>query len=130
MRVILASIAAASALAAAAPSLAQDSGPNSYGTPLRPSDAAASAWMVESHGETSCRIRLEREQASPGVYRIAAADCGSALPNGVAGWKPDANGLALVDSQGQVVVKFHRWSNSLMVAPRSSGMDLQLQRVG
>ena len=129
MRVLLASVIAASALSAA-PALAQDSGPNSYGTPLKPSDAAAGPWLVESHGQTTCRIRLDAAQASPGVYRISASECGDALPSGVTGWRPESNGLSLLDAQGQVVVKFNRWSNSLMVAPRSNGVDLQLQRAG
>jgi Protease inhibitor Inh len=130
MRVLLISVIAASALGAAAPALAQDAGPNGYGSPLKPSDAAAQPWLVESHGQTTCKLRLESAQTSPGVYRVSAGDCGGALPTGVAGWKPDDSGLSLVDSQGQVVVKLNRWSNSLMVAPRASGVDLQLQRAG
>lgn len=130
MRALFLSALAASALAASAPSLAQDTGTAGYGTPLKPSDAAAQPWLVESHGQTTCHIKLEGEQASPGVYRVSTSDCGNALPTGVVGWKPDGNGLSLLDSQGQVVVKLDRWSNSLLVAPRSSGIDLQLQRAG
>jgi hypothetical protein len=130
MHTLLTGVIAATSLVIAAPVFAQDAGPNSYGTPLKPSDAAAQPWLVESHGQTTCRIRLEAQEASAGVYRVSAGDCGAALPSGVVGWKPDGNGLSLVDSQGQVVVKFDRWSNSLMVAPRSNGADLQLQRAG
>jgi hypothetical protein len=99
------------------------------GTPLRPADAAAQPWTLESHGRSICHVRLGREQVAKGVYRAEApADCGAALPAGVAGWRPVTDGAALVDGQGRVLIDFNRWSNSLLVSPRSSGIDVQLRR--
>jgi hypothetical protein len=36
--------------------------------------------------------------------------------------------MSLVDSDGQTVLGFSRWSNSLFVSHRSSGVDVQLKR--
>ena len=40
------------------------------------------------------------------------------------------DGAALVDGQGQVLIDFNRWSNSLLVSHQSSGVDVQLRRGG
>jgi protease inhibitor Inh len=99
------------------------------GVPLQPSDAASSPWTLETHGRSMCHVRLGREPVGRGVYRAEVpADCAQALPGGVAGWRPVTDGAALVDSQGQVLIDFNRWSNSLLVAHRGSQADVQLRR--
>jgi hypothetical protein len=63
------------------------------------------------------------------VYRAdIPADCGQVLPAGVAGWRPVTDGAALVDGQGQMLIDFNRWSNSLLVSHQASGIDVQLRR--
>ena len=99
------------------------------GTPLAVSDAAAQGWTLETRGHGVCKVRLGAEVVTKGVYRAnIPADCGQALPAGVAGWRPVTDGAALVDGQGQVLIDFNRWSNSLLVSHRSSGVDIQLRR--
>jgi hypothetical protein len=99
------------------------------GVPLKPADAASSPWTLESHGRSICHVRLSREPVGRGVYRAdVPADCAEALPGGVAGWRPVTDGAALVDGQGQVLIDFNRWSNSLLVAHRGSLADVQLRR--
>jgi len=56
--------------------------------------------------------------------------CGNALPSNLVGWAPTADGMSLVGASGHSVMGFDRWSNSLLVAHRSSGVDLQLRRGG
>jgi hypothetical protein len=99
------------------------------GTPLAVSDAAAQGWTLETKGHGVCKVRLGAEAVSKGVYRTEIpADCGQVLPAGVAGWRPVTDGAALVDGQGQVLIDFNRWSNSLLVSHQSSGVDIQLRR--
>ena len=38
--------------------------------------------------------------------------------------------MQLIDAGGQPLIAFHRWSNSLFVSRRSSGVDIQLRRGG
>jgi hypothetical protein len=52
------------------------------------------------------------------------------LPAGVVGWKSVTDGAGLVDGQGQVLIDFDRWSNSLLVSHQSNGVDIQLRRGG
>ena len=90
--------------------------------PLSPADAAG-GWTVETGGHAICMIRLTADHgATPGQ------GCGDALPAGIAGWQPTADGMALTDQNGQVLAPFNRWSNSLFVSHRSSGTDVQLMR--
>ena len=101
------------------------------GTPLAVSDAAAQGWTLETGGHTVCKVRLGAQAISKGVYHAdVPADCSQTLPAGVAGWKPVTDGAALVDGQGQVLIDFNRWSNSLLVSHQSSGVDVQLRRGG
>jgi hypothetical protein len=99
------------------------------GVPLAVSDAAAQPWTLETAGRTVCRVRLGGAALSRGVYHAdIPGDCGQVLPAGVAGWRPVTDGAALVDGQGQVLIDFNRWSNSLLVSHQSSGVDIQLRR--
>jgi hypothetical protein len=102
------------------------------GVPLTPNEAAG-AWTLESDGRGLCQITLgqARARASSMVYSARASEsCAGALPGPVAGWTPTSDGMALVQPDGQTLINFGRWSNSLFVAHRSSGKDLQLQRGG
>ena len=96
------------------------------GVPLTPAEAAG-AWTVETGGHAICMITLGR-QAARGFGASARGDCGDALPAGIAGWAPTADGMALTGAGGQVLIAFNRWSNSLFVSHRSSGVDVQLMR--
>jgi hypothetical protein len=107
------------ALAGAAAAQAPD---HEAGVPLSPAEAAG-GWTVENGGHAICMIRLTADHgATPGQ------GCGDTLPAGVTGWQPTAGGMALTDGGGQVLVPFNRWSNSLFVSHRSSGVDVQLMR--
>ena len=92
------------------------------GVPLTPAEAAG-AWTVETGGHAICVIQLRADHgASP------AQNCGDSLPAGVTGWTATADGMALTGAGGQVLAPFNRWSNSLFVSHRSSGVDVQLMR--
>lgn len=95
---------------------------NEAGVPLTPPEAAG-GWTVESGGHAICMITLTAtHRAEPG------SRCADALPGGVAHWVATANGMALTDADGRVLAPFDRWSNSLFVSHRSSGVDVQLMR--
>ena len=97
--------------------------------PLAPGDAGP--WTVQSQGNAICVVKLTSRKEGPSGYGLQApASCGASLPAGVSGWTPTANGMALTDSGGQILVSFERWSHSLLVSPKDSGFDLQLQRGG
>ena len=92
------------------------------GVPLSPAEAAG-GWTVETGGHAICMIRLTADHgATPGQA------CGDALPAGVTGWQATADGMALTGQGGAVLAPFSRWSNSLFVSHRSSGVDVQLMR--
>src|SRR5580698_2663331 len=92
------------------------------GVPLSPAEAAG-AWTVEAGGHAICIIQLTTDHlAKP------AQNCGDSLPSGVTGWTTTADGMALTGQDGQVLTPFNRWSNSLFVSHRSSGVDVQLMR--
>jgi hypothetical protein len=100
------------------------------GVPLSPSEAAG-GWTLESGGRSICMVRLTATKTGDaGFAAEAPAACAGALPTGVKGWTPTGDGMALVDAQGQVLIAFNRWSNSLFVSHRASGEDIQLQRGG
>jgi hypothetical protein len=99
------------------------------GTPLATADAAAQGWTLETGGRAVCKIRLTAQPMGHGVFHAdVPGQCAQTLPGGVAGWKPVTDGAALVDGQGQILIDFNRWSNSLLVSHRSSGVDIQLRR--
>src|SRR5580692_3041878 len=98
--------------------------------PLAPSDAAG-PWTLETGGHAICVIQLSSAKAGNAGFGFKApATCGDTLPAGVAGWVPSGDGMALTGADGQVVMSFGRWSNSLFVSHQSSGVDIQLQRGG
>ena len=98
------------------------------GVPLAPGEAAG-AWTLESQGRSICVLKLGAEKTKEGAYKVdAPASCGDALPAGLAGWWPDPGGMSLVDANGQSLVSFGRWSNSLLVSHQTSGADIQLRR--
>ncbi len=100
------------------------------GVPLAPSDAAG-PWTLESSGHAICVVKLSAAKSgNAGFGFTAPATCGDALPAGIAGWAPSGDGMALTGADGGVVLAFNRWSNSLFVSHRASGVDLQLQRGG
>jgi hypothetical protein len=94
------------------------------GVPLSPAEAAG-AWTLQSAGQALCTIRLGADHSAR-----AASDCAGALPGAPAAWRPTADGMALVGADGQSLIGFSRWSNSLFVSHRASGVDVQLRRAG
>ena len=92
------------------------------GVPLTPAEAAG-AWTVEAGGHAICIIQLTANHGA-----APAQNCGDSLPSGITGWTATADGMALTGAGGQVLAPFNRWSNSLFVSHRSSGVDVQLMR--
>jgi hypothetical protein len=92
------------------------------GVPLTPAEAAGS-WTVETGGHAICMIQLTAAHGAK-----VGDNCGDSLPAGVTGWSTTADGMALTGPDGQVLAPFNRWSNSLFVSHRSSGVDVQLMR--
>ena len=90
------------------------------GVPLAPGEAAGT-WTLESQGRSICVLKLGAEKTKAGAYKVdAPASCGDALPSGLAGWWPDPGGMSLVDANGQSLISFGRWSNSLLVSHQTS----------
>ena len=102
---------------------------NEAGVPLSPAEAAGD-WSLESAGHTLCLVTLGAGQAPGGFSAKAAPECQGALSAWPVAWTPTPVGMALLDAGGQPGVKFIRWSNSLCVSHRSSGVDVQLRRRG
>jgi len=122
---VMAGLTAAALLAFAQAARAED---NQAGLPLAPSDAAG-PWTLASGGRDLCVITLTARKTRGGAYAAnAPATCGADLPSAVAGWQPTADGMQLVGAHGARVIGFNRWSNSLFVSHRASGVDLQLRR--
>ena len=92
------------------------------GVPLSPAEAAG-AWTVETGGHAICVVRLTADHGAQ-----VGDNCGDSLPAGVTGWAATADGMALTGANGQALAPFNRWSNSLFVSHRSSGVDVQLMR--
>jgi hypothetical protein len=114
------------AFCAPAAALAAD---HEAGVPLTPAEAAG-AWTLESGGHSICVLSLgTRKVSSAGYAAQVPESCGDTL-SGVAAWTPAAGGMTLVSADGRPVLGFGRWSNSLFVSHRSSGVDLQLKRGG
>jgi hypothetical protein len=133
-RTVLACLSVVIGLAAGAASAQEDMNTNfrdGVGMPLRPADAASQGWTLETRGHSICKVRLGAAAVAKDVYRVEIpADCGQVLPAGVVGWKSVTDGAGLVDGQGQVLIDFDRWSNSLLVSHQSNGVDIQLRRGG
>jgi hypothetical protein len=91
--------------------------------------AVADAWLLQSHGRVVCRLTLSSRATKAGPYGAEIPDdCRAALPPGATGWKPAADGIALVGADGAVLVAFDRWSESLFVSTGAGAPDLQLSR--
>ena len=118
---IAAGLAGAGLLASASIAAAED---NEAGVPLTPAEAAG-AWTVASQGQDLCVLTLGPEHTVK-----APRTCADALPGNPTTWQPTRDGMQLVGAGGQPIVAFHRWSNSLFVSHRSSGVDIQLRRGG
>jgi hypothetical protein len=122
---IAAGLAGASALSCAGPAVSAD---HQAGAPLAPADAAG-PWTVESGGHAICVVSLGSSKAGKAGFSLKTpADCGDALPANAAGWQPTADGMRFTGADGQALMGFNRWSNSLLVAHRASGVDVQLRR--
>ena len=97
------------------------------GMRLSPSEAAG-RWTLQSGGAEICALTLKPSRSGAGDFGMDPGSCGDALPRGASGWLPTDNGMAITDGRGRRLLPFDRWSNSLFVSHRSSGMDLQLRR--
>jgi hypothetical protein len=122
---IAASLGGAALLSYPHPAVSAD---HQAGVPLAPADAAG-PWTLESGGHAICVVNLGSNKAGKAGFSVKTpADCGDALPANAAGWEPTADGMRFVGADGQALMGFNRWSNSLFVAHRSSGVDVQLRR--
>jgi len=127
MRFLMIAAGLASALVLAAP-CAAPAADEEASVPLAPSDAAG-PWTLETGGRAVCVVTLGKTKAGGGGFALdAPAACGEALPASLAGWSPTADGMSFLGADGQVLVAFNRWSNSLFVSHGSSGVDIQLKR--
>jgi hypothetical protein len=122
MRIML--IAAAAAALTAAPALAED---NQAGTPLTPGDAAG-AWTLQAGGRNVCVVTLKAERSGAGYGVTAGPGCAQVLGGAPAAWATTADGMRFVDAGGHTQIAFNRWSNSLLVSHRESGVDVSLKR--
>jgi len=123
--VIAAGLAASALLGAAPTALAED---NQAGLPLAPSEAAG-PWTLAAGGHDICVVTLSARKTGSAAYAAQApASCAAGLPGAVAGWQPTADGMRFVSAGGAPLTAFNRWSNSLFVSHRASGVDLQLRR--
>jgi hypothetical protein len=109
--------AALAACAAAGSALAED---NEAGVPLTPAEAAG-VWTLSTGGHDVCSLTLT---AAHGVK--AGQGCAGLIGSPTA-WQPTSDGMALT---GGRTIGFHRWSNSLFVSRRETGLDVQLRRGG
>ena len=121
---VCAVIAAFAMLTRAPPALSAD---HEAGVPLSPSEAGG-AWTLESGGRDLCVVTLGQTRLGAGYIAKAAPACAGALPGVPAAWQPTADGMQLVGADGQRVIGFARWSNSLLVSHQTSRVDIQLKR--
>ena len=121
-----AGVAAAIALSANGVAVAAD---EEAGVSLAPSEAAG-AWTLESQGRSICVLKLGAEKTGAGAYKLAApANCGDALPAGVAGWSPSPDGMNLVDADGRTLIRLRPVETTTCLSPhQTSGVDVQLRR--
>jgi len=97
------------------------------GVPLTPAEAAG-GWTVEVGGRGVCMVTLSAQKVANGYGAKAGGSCGDTIPGAPAAWRPTRDGMRLVDASGKTLVAFNRWSNSLFVSHRKSGVDIQLKR--
>lgn len=100
---------------------------NQAGTPLAPAEAAG-AWTIQSQGRDLCVLTLRAEKAAAGYAAQVPEACREILGAAPTAWRPTADGMQFVDPDGEALIGFNRWSNSLFVAHRASGVDVQLRR--
>jgi hypothetical protein len=92
------------------------------GVPLTPAEAAG-AWTIETGGRDVCTLTMGADHSVK-----AGGSCAAAMPAQPARWEPTADGMRFVGADGTSLIAFARWSNSLFVSHRSSGVDIQLRR--
>lgn len=97
------------------------------GVPLTPSEASG-AWTIESGGRNICVVTLGATRVGKGYSAKAEPGCAGALPGDPVAWQSTTDGMQLVGADGQTLIGFDRWSNSLFVSHQSSGVDIQLKR--
>ena len=97
------------------------------GVPLTPSEAGG-AWTLESGGRNICVVTLGETRVGKGYSAKAAPGCAGVLPGDPVAWQSTTDGMQLVGADGQTLIGFGRWSNSLFVSHQSSGVDIQLKR--
>ena len=110
----------------ATPAFAED---NQAGTPLAPAEAAG-AWTVQTEGQDVCVLTLKADRRGAGYAVDPPATCHRVLPGRPTAWQPTPDGMRLLSADGRPLIAFNRWSNSLFVAHRTSGFDVQLRRGG
>lgn len=120
LSMIAAGVSAAGLLAAAPAALAED---NQAGVPLSPAEAAG-AWTIKSAGHALCTVTLGAAHTVK-----TSASCSAYFPTSPTSWQTTKDGMQLTSADGQSVA-FQRWSNSLFVSHRASGVDIQLRRGG
>ena len=102
---------------------------DAVGLPMKPHDAAAGPWTLRTRDHTICTLTLSGEPGGGGVYGVTIPrECGSEIPPGVIGWKPSADGLALVGSDAAPVLDFNQWTPRDLVARRNVAPYLEMVR--
>jgi len=97
------------------------------GVPLTPAEAAG-AWTLDAGERPACVLTLGTQKVGAGYAVKAGSDCAGLLTGAPAAWQPTADGMRFVGANGQALIGFNRWSNSLFVSHRSSGVDVHLRR--
>jgi hypothetical protein len=120
-------IAAAALAALSGLPLAAAAEDNEAGVPLTPAEAAG-AWTLDAGSRPACVLTLGTQKVGAGYAVKAGSDCAGVLSATPAAWLPTADGMKLVTADGQTLIGFNRWSNSLFVSHRASGKDVQLRR--
>lgn len=118
-------IAMGLAAATATPTAAQAPEDYNAGAPLRPSDAAG-PWTLQTEGHWVCVLGFGRSRSGPGYALRVPPDCEGVLPDGVLAWTPTDDGMSLIGPG--LEIPFDRWSDSLLVSKRGSGVDVSLSR--
>jgi hypothetical protein len=135
MKRLMACAALAGSLLVVGPALGQGEEPtpptdHEAGVPLAPNEAAG-VWALENNGRALCHMTLSAHKTSGGAYGVKPdAACQGDLPAMPVAWAPTNHGMKLLGADGQTIITMGRWSNSLFVAPQSTGGNLQLRRAG